>query len=96
MRKSRREVTRNPASEVLFFFPVLRFDMSSPYGDGRYRSAPKPGKEKQKTDDYRSAILMVHRLILPFCVHAGNAKNPAGGYAEKRLPDYKYWALGKF
>jgi len=47
-------------SEVLFCFPGLRFDVFSPYRDGRYRSAPKPGKEKQKSYDYRSAILIVH------------------------------------
>ena len=50
------------ASEVLFCFPALRFDVFSPYRDSRYCNAPKPGKEKQKSYDYRSAILMVHRF----------------------------------
>jgi hypothetical protein len=49
------------ASEVVFCFPALRFDAFSPYRDGRYCGAPKPGKEKQKSYDYRSVILMVHR-----------------------------------
>ena len=57
--------TRRPrklASEVVFCFPALRFDAFSPYRDSRYCSAPKPGKEKQKSYDYRSGILMVHRF----------------------------------
>jgi hypothetical protein len=32
------------------------------YRDGRYCSAPKPGKEKQKSYNYCSAVLMVHRF----------------------------------
>jgi hypothetical protein len=57
--------TRRPrklASEVVFCFPALRFDAFSPYRDSRYCSAPKPGKEKQKSYDYRSGILVVHRF----------------------------------
>ena len=57
--------TRRPrklASEVVFCFPALRFDVFSPYRDSRYCGAPKPGKEKQKSYDYRSGILMVHRF----------------------------------
>jgi hypothetical protein len=57
--------TRRPrrlASEVVFCFPALRFDAFSPYRDSRYCCAPKPGKEKHKSYDYRSAILMVHRF----------------------------------
>ena len=50
------------ASEVVFCFPALRFDVFSPYRDSRYCGAPKPGKEKQKSYNYRSAILMVHRF----------------------------------
>ena len=46
--------------EALFCFPALRFDVFSPYRDSRYCSAPKPGKEKEKSYDYCSAILMVH------------------------------------
>ena len=53
---------RNSVSEVLFCFPALGFDVFSPYRDGRYCSASKPGKEKQKSYDYCSAILMVHRF----------------------------------
>ena len=53
---------RKLASEVLFCFPALRFDAFSPYRDSRYCGAPKPGKEKQKSYHYRSAILMVHRF----------------------------------
>jgi hypothetical protein len=48
------------ALKVLFRFPALRFGVFSPYRDGRHCSTPKPGKEKQKSHDYRSAILMVH------------------------------------
>jgi hypothetical protein len=40
----------------------LGSDAFSPYRDTRYCCAPKPGKEKQKSYDYRSAILMVHRF----------------------------------
>ena len=57
--------TRRPrklASEVVFCFPALRFDAFSPYRNSRYCCAPKPGKEKQKSYNYRSAILMVHRF----------------------------------
>jgi hypothetical protein len=62
------------ASEVLFCFPALHFDVFSPQRDGRYRGAPKPWKEKQKSYDHRSAVLMVHNFsILPFCVHSGTA-----------------------
>ena len=50
------------ASEVLFCFPALRFDVFPPYRDSRYYSAPKPGKEKQKSYNYCSAILIVHRF----------------------------------
>jgi hypothetical protein len=50
------------ASEVLFCFPALRFDVFSPQRDGRYRGAPKPWKEKQKSYNYCSAILMVHNF----------------------------------
>ena len=58
--------TRKLTSDVLFCFPGLRFDVFSPYRAGRYRSAPKPGKEKQKTYNYRSAVLMVHRFRCSF------------------------------
>jgi hypothetical protein len=50
------------ASEGLFCFPALRFDVFSPQRDGRYRGAPKPWKEKQKGYNYCSAILMVHNF----------------------------------
>jgi hypothetical protein len=53
---------RKLRSEVLFCFPDVRFDVFSPYRNGRHRSAPNPGEEKQKSYDYRSAILMVHRF----------------------------------
>jgi hypothetical protein len=43
-------------------FPALRFDVFVPYRDGRYGSTPKPWKEKQKSHDYGSAILIVHRF----------------------------------
>ena len=49
-------------SEVVSRFPALRFDVVSPYRDSRYYGAPKPGKEKQKSDNYCSAILIVHRF----------------------------------
>src|SRR5437667_6163443 len=47
-------------SEVLFCFPALRFEVFSPYRDGRHPSAPKPGKEKQKSYNHCSAVLMAH------------------------------------
>ena len=53
---------RKLTSDVLFCFPGLRFDVFSPCRDGRYCSAPKPGKEKQKSYNYCFAILMVHRF----------------------------------
>ena len=49
-------------SEVLFCFPAVRFHVFSPYRHQRHCSAPKPGKEKQKSYDYRPAILIVHRF----------------------------------
>jgi hypothetical protein len=56
--KLRGKVTLEP----LFCFPALRLDAFPPYGDSRYCPASKPGKEKQKSYDYRSAILIVHRF----------------------------------
>ena len=56
--KLRRKITL----EALFCFPALRFDAFPPYRDSRNCCAAKPGKEKQKSYDYRSAILIVHRL----------------------------------
>jgi hypothetical protein len=62
---SRRAPARGKlASEVLFCFPALRFDVFSAYRDGQYCSAPKPWKEKQKSYNYCSAVLMVHRFRL--------------------------------
>ena len=64
-------------SEVLFCFPGLRFDVFSPYRDGRYCDAPKPRKEEQKSYNYCSAILIVHRFNPSFlcsprhCVKSG-------------------------
>ena len=49
-------------SDVLFCFPALRCHVLSPCRSSRCCGAPKPGKEKQKSYDYRSAILMVHRF----------------------------------
>ena len=66
MRKAGASLRGDLASEILFCFPALRFDVFSPYRDGRYRGAPKPGKEKQKSYDYCSAILMVHRFRSSF------------------------------
>jgi hypothetical protein len=69
--------THKLTSDVLFCFPGLRFDVFSPYRDGRYCSVPKPGKKKQKSYNYRSAILMVHRFRSSFvcspryCVRSG-------------------------
>jgi len=63
--------------QTLFCFPALRFDVFSPYRDSRYCSAPKPGKEKQKSYDYCSAILMVHSfnsflsVFTRYCVRSG-------------------------
>jgi hypothetical protein len=57
--------TRGPRkfrSEFFFCFPALRFDVFPPYSNSRYCGAPKPGKEKHKSRNYRSAILMVHRF----------------------------------
>ena len=62
MRKAGASLSGGLASEVLFCFPALRFDVFSPHRDSRYRGASKPGKEKQKSYDYRSAILIVHRF----------------------------------
>jgi hypothetical protein len=62
MRKGQREVTRKLSSEVLFRFPAVRFTVFSPDRDCRYGSAPKPGKEKQKSYNYCSAILIVHNF----------------------------------
>jgi hypothetical protein len=68
MRKAGASLRGGLASDVLFCFPALCFDVFSPYRDGQYCDAPKPGKDKQKSYDYRSAILIVHISILPFCV----------------------------
>jgi hypothetical protein len=63
-------------SDVLFCFPALRCHVFSPCRSSRCCDAPKPGKEKQKTYDYRSAILMVHEaqsflsVFTLYCVKA--------------------------
>ena len=59
---------RKLTSDVLFCFPALRFDVFSAYRHGQYCSAPKPGKEKQKSYNYCSAVLMVHRFRSFLCV----------------------------
>jgi hypothetical protein len=66
---------RKLTSKVVSCFPALRFDVVSPYRDSRYYGTPKPGKEKQKSDNYCSAILIVHRFrsslsvcSFPYCV----------------------------
>jgi hypothetical protein len=47
---------------VCFCSPALRFHATSPCRHCRHCGAPKPRKEKQKSYDYRSAILIVHRF----------------------------------
>ena len=90
--------TRRPrklASEVVFCFPTLRFDAFSPYRDSRYCCAPKPGKEKQKSYNYCSAVLMVHRFRSfflcspPYCVRFG------ARLRGKWLPSLKDGAFAK-
>ena len=81
-------------SEVLFCFPGLRFDVFSPYRDGRYRSAPKPGKEKQKSYDYRSAILIIHRVNPSFCVHPLMRKIWRE-VTQKMAAQFETWAFPK-
>jgi hypothetical protein len=66
MREADGSLRGDLASEVLFCFPASRFDVVSPYRDGRYRCAANPGKEKQKSYDYRSVVLMVHRFRSSF------------------------------
>jgi hypothetical protein len=71
------EVTGKVFSEVLFSFPALCFDAFSPDRSSRYCGAPKPGKEKDKRYDYRSAILIAHMfesflcVFPPYCVRFG-------------------------
>jgi len=62
MRKEQCEVARKLSSKVFFWLCTMCFQVVPPYRDSRQRSAPKPGKEKQKSYDYRSAILMIHRF----------------------------------
>jgi hypothetical protein len=61
-RPDRRQNVAQSVSQVLFCFPTLGFHVFSPYRDGRYCSASKPGNEKQKSYNYCSAVLMVHRF----------------------------------
>ena len=81
--------------EALFYFPALRFNVFSPYRESRYCGAPKPGEEKQKSYDYRSAILMVHRFRSLFvrspryCVRGGVRLR------GKWLPSLKHDAFAK-
>ena len=60
IRKAGASLRGDLASVVLFCFPALRFDVFSPYRDSRYCGAAERGKEKQKSYNYCSAILMVH------------------------------------
>jgi len=81
--------------EALFCFPALRFDAFSPYRDSRNCCAPKPGKEKQKSYDYCSAILIVHRFpILPFCVHLVMRKI-SREVTRKIAAQFETWAFAK-
>ena len=59
---------RKLTSEVVFCFPALRFDVLSPYRDSRYCPASKPGKEKKKSYNYCSAVLMIHRFRSSLCL----------------------------
>ena len=45
-----------------FCFAFLPCVVFPPYRNSRYCGTPKPGKEKHKSRNYRSAILMVHRF----------------------------------
>ena len=58
----RRQNVAQSVSQVLFCFPALGVNVLSSYRDGRYCSASEPGKEKQKSYNYCSAVLMVHRF----------------------------------
>jgi hypothetical protein len=83
MRKGQHEVMRKLSLEVLFWLPTVCFQVIPPYRDSRHRSPPEPGKEKQKSNEYRSAILIVHMfqsflsLFTPL-----NAQDFARGYAK--------------
>jgi hypothetical protein len=58
----RRQNVAQSVSQVLFCFPTLGVHVLSPYRDGRCCSASEPRKEKQKSYNYCSAVLMVHRF----------------------------------
>ena len=61
-----REVTWKLASQVLLRLPAVGFQVFPPYRDSRQCSASKPGKEKEASYDYRSAILIIHKFLPSF------------------------------
>jgi hypothetical protein len=83
----------NLASEVLFCFPALRFDAFSPYHDSRYCCAPKPGKEKQKSYDYGSGILMVHRFRILLFVFTPVLRKIWREVTRKMAAQFEAWRL---
>jgi len=82
-------------SEVGSRFPALRFNAVSPYRDSRYYGAPKPGKEKQKSYNYCSAILIVHRLRSFLSVFTSVLRKIRREVTRKSLPSLKHGAFAK-
>ena len=80
--------------EALFCFPALRFGAFSPHRETRYCGAPKPGKEEQKSYDYRSAILIIHRVNPSICVHPLMRKIWRE-VTQKMAAQFETWAFPK-
>ena len=80
-------------SEVVSRFPALRFNAVSPYRDSRYYGAPKPGKEKQKSYNYCSAILIVHRLRSFLSVFTSVLRKIRREVTRKIAAQFEAWRL---
>ena len=79
--------------EAFFCFPALRFGAFSPYGETRYCSPPKPGKEKQKSYDYCSAILIVHTFQSFLCVFTPVMRKIWREVTQKMAAQFETWAF---
>jgi hypothetical protein len=84
---------KRSGNEVLFCFPALRFEVFSPYRSSRYCGAPKPGKEKHKGYDYRSAILIVHGFQSFLSVFTSLVRNICREVTRKMAAQFEAWRL---
>ena len=93
MRNGEHEITRKLSLEVLVWILTVCFQAFPPYRDSRQRGAPKPGKEKQKSYDYRSAILIVHRFRSFLSVFTPVMRKIWREVTQKMAAQFETWAF---